>query len=827
MRPRASQEGLAKRLVRNRPRRTSFVTCVLMLLLVLLASGLPTATHIAYAAPAGFRLPFVGGYNITTGPGCAPNHTDGVNAEAIDFATPSTVSVVAAQSGYAWYWWDSLGGGTTVFITSEGGYESRYAHLSQIILNLPGPSRTKPANAVWVNKGDAIAKPGDSGIAYGVHLHFSVTKDGVNQNIRDLPGISQPFPNCGTKGWAVGPAVENPPPPDTVAPTIELALPHNNDAFDNSITVVADVSDNLSGINRVEFYLTVGGELTGRTDTNGSDGWGYTFDVSGKPEQGGIQVDAWAYDNVGNSKHSNVITGLRIDRAQPQLASDISVSPSSFWSGGSINFTFTLRNPGQADFDAESVYVAVSSPSSGPMRLNAQPQVIPAGQSRSFVASLSLPTNDPGWWLVTKLINVKRRGGAEYLINQGSFVFPAEFYVNPYDSSPPSVSLTAPGDNYFYTYEILATANASDPESGIKKVEFHFKLDGQWQLMWVDDTPADGFSYHFPGNSYGPQSDLWILAWAENGSGARQQSGAAMHITNIDTQAPQVSISGPTPGQSFSGDYIDVQATASDNVGVDHVTFYLGYPGGLISMTDANGSDGWSARLSIRDLPNMTGMYVNAHAYDAKNNDGASGAISNLSISRPCPCFENVKSGQGYDNIIQVALRTPSPANWVNLYLTPQGQGYRGRSMVLWGDLVWRTSWDVSDLPEGTRMMMDGWIGYPSGQQQTPVFTDLVIDRSNPSMHLTGPGDGATFNNTVTVTASASDQYSGVDKVVFYFAWPGNSLPEITDTDGSNGWQATFDTSALGPGSYRLDAWVYDKVGHASHSPEVWWITKN
>ena len=511
----------------------------------------------------------------------------------------------------------------------------------------------------------------------------------------------------------------------------------------------------------------------------------------------------------------------------PVLDSNIAVTPGSLWSGSSVNFTFTLKNTGTSNFDVEEVYIEGTSPTNGNWKMNAQPQIILAGQGRQFVASMALPTNDPGWWQVTKLIQIHRRGGAWYTVNQGGFAFPAEIYVNPYDSTPPSVVLTAPGDNYFYTYEILATANASDSESGVKKVEFHFKLNGQWQVMWVDDTPADGFSYHFPGNSYGPQSDLWILAWAENNSGVRQQSGAVMHITNIDTQAPQVSISGPTPGQSFSGDYIDVQATASDNVGVDHVTFYLGYPGGLISMTDANGSDGWSARLSIRDLPNMNGMYVNAHAYDAKNNDGASGAISNLSISRPCPCFENVKSGQGYDNIVQVALRTPSPANWVNLYLTPQGQGYRGRSMVLWGDLVWRTSWDVSDLPEGTRMMMDGWIGYPSGQQQTQVFTDLVIDRSNPSMHLTGLGDGATFNNTVTVTASASDQYSGVDKVVFYFAWSGNSLPEITDTDGSNGWQATFDTSALGPGSYRLDAWVYDKVGHASHSPEVWWITKN
>ena len=513
----------------------------------------------------------------------------------------------------------------------------------------------------------------------------------------------------------------------------------------------------------------------------------------------------------------------------PVLDSNIDVSPTTTWAGGQIAFKFYLKNPGSADFDVDEVYVEGRSATNGQWKMNATPQIIPAGQRRQFVTSMSLPTNDPGWWPVTKLIQVHQRGGAWYTLNQGTFAFPAEFYVNPYDSSPPNVvNITHPTNGYFYQDEMILRADASDYQSGISKVAFHLRIDGAWgsQVLW-DENGSDGWEVRWHPGTTGPQSDVWVVAYAYNGSGVSYQSGAVTNITNIDTQAPQVSVSGPSQGQSYSGDYIDVQATATDNVGVDRVVFHLGYPGGRIDLVDNNKNDGWSMRFWINNLPSMTGMYVDAHAYDAKNNQGASNSIGNLSIVRPCPCFENVRTGQGYENIVQVALRTPTPANWVSLYLTPQGQGYRGRSMVLWGDLVWRTSWDVSDLPEGTRMTMDGWIGYPNGQQQTPVFTDLVIDRSNPSMHLIGPGDGATFNNTVTVTASASDQYSGVDKVVFYFAWSGNSLPEITDTDGSNGWQATFDTSALGPGSYRLDAWVYDKVGHASHSPEVWWITKN
>ncbi|NTV30457.1 M23 family metallopeptidase [candidate division WWE3 bacterium] len=830
----------------------------LLFILMLLSAWVPSAAQATDPPSKSFRFPWTAGvpWVFTGGP-----HVSGTGntiRSALDFQPKNQDPRVRAADGGTVLSTDD--GTGNMYIDHGGGWVTFYAHMDSFTVSAGN----------HVDRGDVVGVAGSKG-TNNIHLHFGVRYNSQWLEIAgggvDLEGwtvVKEPAVYYGylKKGSAQVSACYD----CTPLPTFASAESDPEQGYPRLDSTV-ELSPNPV-VGQANFYLSfwlkngggsdfsVGDVVISGTSASGAAwdaGWSGT-QVIAAGDRRSFQLIGTAYNNdfgtwlikkeikVRRSGSNSWYTALLGNfpfpasfthsdpTVPPVLTTNVQNSPSNLWAGGELQFAFTLQNPGSSDFDIEEIFIKTTTPGGAEWKFNATPTIIPAGQSRDFVAKASLPNDSHGWWNVTKRIEVKKRGGGWYGIEQGPHAFAAEFYVNPYDSTGPTVSLTHPVDNYFYTYEILATATASDQQSGIKQVEFLFKLGNTWQTLWVDTDGTDGYSFNFPGNSYGPQSDLWILAYAVNNSGVRTQSGAARWITNVDTQNPSVSVYGPSSGQSFSGDYIDVYANASDNVGVDRVTFYLGYPGGgPVPITDANPADGWSARFDIRDLPNMTGMYVNAHAFDAKNNRGDSGAISSLSIARSCPCFEGIRTGQGFGNTIDAVLNVPTSANWVNLYLTPQGQGFRGAGAVKGADGKWRASWNVSDLPEGAILMLDGWIGYPNGQQQTPVLTGMKIDRTNPTMHLTGPGSGAIFNNTVTVTASAEDPNngSGVEKVVFYFAWPGNSLPAIVDSDGSNGWQATFDTSTLGPGSYRLDAWVYDKAGKGSPSPEVWWITKN
>lgn len=778
-----------------------------------------------------------------------PFHPDSVhNGIDVSSSDTGTVLVFAAQSGdIIAAGWDDVGcGGTKVEWEQDstpsqncGGYRIKikhevssgvymytlYAHLEE------GSYRTSG----HVAQGEEIGIMACTGTCTGKHVHFSLMTGPLLSSAIDPAGYMSGAEPSGQSANAL-PRLDS----DVVVTPAPLVGPGS---FNFTFW--------LKNTGTTEF--SIGDALISGTSANSNTwnaGWSGTLTIP-PGERRNIQLSGMAYDNdfgtwiirkevvvrkQGTTDWYPILLGdfafpssfMHQDPTiPPVMDSDVSVYPTQAWSGGSYSFKFFLRNPDSHTFDAEEIYIEGHSASGGLWKMNAQPQVIPAGQRREFIATLQLPANDPGTWPVTKLIQIKKRGGGWYTINQGSFGFPAEFYVRPMDTTVPVISLTAPGNNYQYTYEILTTATASDPESGIQGVEFHFKIDGTWRLMYTDTNPADGFSYHFPGNSYGPQSDLQIVAWAINNAGRRTQSGAFTGITNIDTTPPyNVSVSGVNNGQTFAGDWINVQGAATDNVGVSYMTFHLGYPGGRIDVTDNTPNDGWSARFNIRDLPNMTGMYIDAHASDGHNAPTASGAITNLATARTCPCFVNLRSGQGFDTQVDAVVNIPSNVNWLNLYLTPQGQGFRGVGATRGSDGLWRASWNVSDLPEGQVLMIDGWIGYPSGNVQTPVLTGMVIDRSNPTMHLTGPGESATFNSTLTVTAAPQDAVSGIDRVTFYLAWPGNSIA-LTDWDGSDGWAQTFDTSVLAPGSYRIDAWTYDRAGRGGHAPEVWWLTKN
>ena len=104
------------------------------------------------------------------------------------------------------------------------------------------------------------------------------------------------------------------------------------------------------------------------------------------------------------------------------------------------------------------------------------------------------------------------------------------------------------------------------------------------------------------------------VAWLANGT-----------IGGGDTTPPTVSITAPANGATVSGT-VAVNATASDNVGVTKVEFYLD---GALKSTDTTSPYSWSwdTTASANGAHSLT-----AKAYDAANNTGTSAAV-NVTVS--------------------------------------------------------------------------------------------------------------------------------------------------------------------------------------------------
>ena len=134
---------------------------------------------------------------------------------------------------------------------------------------------------------------------------------------------------------------------DVTPPVVSLTSPGANWAFRDSVPATANVSDDRSGINYVDFWLLYDGAWHTIRDSDGGDGWSATWDVSGVAEQSEMMVVAWAYDKASNGAQSGAATGLMIDRTNP---SGSITSPSS----GSV-FRDSLTATSDANDDRSGV----------------------------------------------------------------------------------------------------------------------------------------------------------------------------------------------------------------------------------------------------------------------------------------------------------------------------------------------------------------------------------------------------------------------------------------------------------------------------------------
>ena len=408
---------------------------------------------------------------------------------------------------------------------------------------------------------------------------------------------------------------------DNESPVISVS----ESGISGSITFTATASDNV-GVTKVEFY--VDNSLAG-TDTTAP----YSMNLDSKTlTDGSHTLLGKAYDAAGNIGTSNSIT-FTIENGGPVSTTFNEVENNGSISRANIIGSAVTKIVGFISSSVDQDYFKIS---------------IPAGQS--LTVNMKGPARDYDLYLLSSngsrlrtSSGVSSTESVSY-INSGSST--ASYYIKvvafggsysknePYmltligsgggggDEEAPTISASASGTSGSISLSALATDNV-----GVAKVEFYVDdmlkgtvLSSPYSMKLDSKTLSNG------------QHILQAKAYDDAGNvGISSQVTFSIDNTSVDSVPPVISVS-----ESGTSGAITFNATASDNVGVIKVEFYVD---SAMKGTDTTAP----YTMTLDSLTLTDGIHVLVgKAYDAIGNVGSSTAVAfNIDNSGTSPAIYN------------------------------------------------------------------------------------------------------------------------------------------------------------------------------------------
>ena len=276
-----------------------------------------------------------------------------------------------------------------------------------------------------------------------------------------------------------------------------------------------------------------------------------------------------------------------------------------------------------------------------------------------------------------------------------------------------------------------------------------------------------------------------------------------------DTTQPTVSLAAPNNGAPVSGT-VTLDATASDNVGVANVKFYVDNSNtALVIDTMAPYNVSW----------NTTAVANGAHTVKAVASDAAGNtatATRTITVANPDTTAPSV-SLTGPANGAKVSGTVSLSAN------ASDNVGVSGVKFLVDGAPVgvedttspYGVSWNTTLVSNGTHTLTA--VARDAAGNSTTSSTRTVTvanpDITAPSVSLAAPNNGAPVSGTVTLDATASDNV-GVANVKFYV--DNSSTALVTDT--SSPYSASWNTATVANGAHTVKAVASDAAGNTATS---------
>lgn len=360
---------------------------------------------------------------------------------------------------------------------------------------------------------------------------------------------------------------------------------------------------------------------------------------------------------------------------------------------------------------------------------------------------------------------------------------------DPVDTTPPTVTITSPGEGALFGASHVALAvTVSDASS-----------------TGVSSTP-NGLTASLPAGGGSASGSVPLLSEGANllvatAVDAFGNVGQAAVTVLRDTTAPAVTILTPTPGATFGNTTIEVTVEIVDasatSVVVGSESFSLPAGGGTIHVSVELGEGATSLTVVAQDAVGNTGSDTRALTIDLS----APWVTIDSPAAEPVPCF-----GPG-EEVVTVAA-TVDDLTATDVLFQPGGAG--GALGPGGGSLVRTVS-----LVEGTNVITVAATD-TTGRVGTASLV-AVLDTTGPTLAITSPLDGSIVRGaSVELAVEAVDPAPGSGIALVELFLDGAPLTSFAAPP----YEARLDSLALADGLHVLSARALDGKGNlASASP--------
>jgi hypothetical protein len=282
-----------------------------------------------------------------------------------------------------------------------------------------------------------------------------------------------------------------------------------------------------------------------------------------------------------------------------------------------------------------------------------------------------------------------------------------------------------------------------------------------------------------------------------------------------DWTAPNVAMI--DPGSPLFGT-VTLSATASDDrTSVASVAIQYAPTGTstwttVCTVTAAPYSCSW-ATTSVTD-----GSYdFRATAVDTAGNPATSATVASRAISNTT-AVTITDPGDSVRGTINLSATATDSVGIASVKFQRSNDG------VTWTDVCTDTTSPYGCPLDTTTLTDDNWFvraiaTSKSGNTATSATPDFLVDNTGPTVSLTDPG--TPIRGTVTLTATAADDTSGVAQVVVQYTPSGTTNWTTVCTATASPYSCAWKTTAVADGNYDLRAVATDAAGNTTTSTTI------
>ena len=373
------------------------------------------------------------------------------------------------------------------------------------------------------------------------------------------------------------------------------------------------------------------------------------------------------------------------------------------------------------------------------------------------------------------------------------------------DTTPPTVSITAPVNGATVSGTVTVSANAADD---VAVASVQFQLDGSnlgaavsaapYSISWDTTTATTG------------NHTLTAIATDTSGNAATS-TGVTVTVNNNDVTPPSVSITSPANNATVSGT-VTVSATASDNVGIASVQFQVDGANVGSALTSAPYNFSWNT-TSVSNASHM----LTAVAKDAAGNTATSAVVTvtvnNTDTTPPTVSITSPANNATVNGTITVSATASDNVGVASVQLQVDGANVGAADTTAPYNFSWNTT-SVSNASHTlTAVAKDA-----AGNTTTSAGVKVTVNNSDttpPTVSITSPANNATVNGTITVSATASDNV-GVASVQLQV-----DGANVGAADTTAPYNFSWNTTSVSNASHTLTAVAKDAAGNTTTSAGV------